>query len=89
MLALMTGDPQDASKFLDVIIEVVLPEKMAHMSRRKEILRALQHLAVTSRDTAFLKVLYEVQEDSKGMEEHSFFGSRSQSQFGCRGASSR
>jgi len=55
----MTAICEKLPKAFDIFVMVVFPEEMAHVSLAyREILRPLPvHLAVTSWDTAFLKVL--------------------------------
>jgi len=54
----MGGICQEPSKSIDVILEVIFPEKIAHMSRggEKDIFHSLQgHLAVASKGHGVFK----------------------------------
>jgi hypothetical protein len=65
----MTGVRQEASKFIDVILEVVLPqEKIAHVSRNGKVVifRSPQDTPRCGlKGHGVFKGVYEVQEDSR------------------------
>jgi hypothetical protein len=58
MRRIVTGVCKQATKVVEVILEIVFPEKMAHVVQRvarRSSWRFNVHLAVAYRDTAFLK----------------------------------